>query len=145
MIDSFRGEYWFLSNFYLRQITYDGHVYASNEHAFQAAKATNERDRVYVADADTCKEAKRRGREIKCRPDWDFERVLIMLEICQEKFKQHDDLREKLIATGDQMLVEGNNWGDTYWGVCNGEGSNVLGTTLMFIRDYAKEHPEWKK
>jgi hypothetical protein len=57
-----------------------------------------------------------------------------MYALLAQKFS-HDHLREKLIGTGAAMLIEGNTWGDTYWGVCNGEGYNHLGRLLMDLRD----------
>lgn len=61
-----------------------------------------------------------------------------MYEICKAKFTQHKDLAEKLLETGDEELVEGNKWNDTYWGVCNGKGKNQLGKILMRIREELK-------
>jgi len=57
-----------------------------------------------------------------------------MYEVCLAKFKQHADLREKLLSTGSVQLIEGNDWNDREWGVCNGTGKNKLGKILMRIR-----------
>ncbi len=57
------------------------------------------------------------------------------------KFTRHFDLREKLLATGDRKLVEGNTWGDTFWGVCRGNGKNHLGKILMKIRAELQAEP----
>ena len=62
----------------------------------------------------------------------------IMYEIVLNKFSQNEELREKLIATGDEYLAEGNTWHDTYWGVCNGKGKNKLGKILMQVREELK-------
>ncbi len=135
IISNFRGSYAFLSNFYLAKVIYNGHTYRTSEHAFAAAKATNEKDRQYVANATTPGIAKRRGREIKCRPDWNVVKATIMAEIVYHKFAQNPELYAMLRATGSAALVEGNWWNDTYWGVCKGIGENMLGKILMIVRN----------
>ena len=135
MIDSFRGEYRFLSNFYW-------HNGWTVEHLFQAAKATNEKDRKYVIAADSPNEAKKRGHEIKCREDWeDNVDVQTMLVLLRMKFSI-PEMRKKLLATSDQELVEGNWWHDNKWGnctcarlkKCEAPGRNLLGRLLMHVR-----------
>ena len=133
MIDTFDGDNSFLSNFYYAPIVYDGVRYNSTEVAYQAAKSSDENDKKKFVCL-TSPEAKRLGRKIKLRDDWDYVKDKIMYEICWLKFTTHQDLKEKLLATGDEELVEGNWWGDVYWGVCNGIGKNQLGKTLMRIR-----------
>jgi ribA/ribD-fused uncharacterized protein len=125
-IASFSGEYRFLSNFWVEG---DG---LTNEHRFQAAKATTEEDRAFVMAAPSPGEAKRRGRKIKCRADWDAVRIQVMLDLLRVKF-QDPALAEKLLATGLAELVEGNTWGDQFWGV-DGVGENHLGKLLMEVR-----------
>lgn len=137
MINSFDGHYRFLSNFYLTTIKYQGVEYISTEHAYQAAKATNASDKLYVATAPTCGQAKRRGQEIPMREDWDFIKDQVMYDVCKLKFEK-TAMKELLLSTGDMSLVEGNTWGDTYWGVCKGVGLNKLGKTLMRIRSELK-------
>ena len=79
-------------------------------------------------------EAKRLGRRVRLRSDWEQVKYDVMLDVVRAKFNQHPDLAQKLLATGDEELVEGNDWGDTYWGVCNGRGKNMLGKILMRVR-----------
>ncbi|KKL87304.1 hypothetical protein LCGC14_1936040 [marine sediment metagenome] len=134
-IDSFRDAYRFLSNPYFVNVTYNGFTYKSSEYAYQAAKATNKTDHDYIVAATSLKELKRRGRAIKCRTDWNRVRTTIMVEIVYYKFDQNLDLRARLKATGDAILIEGNWWGDTYWGVCRGVGKNMLGKILMIVRN----------
>lgn len=134
-IDSFRGAYYFLSNFYPAKVTYNNYTYQTSEHAFAAAKATNKTDHDYVAEAPTPADAKRRGREIKCRPDWKKVRATIMADIVYYKFDQNSDICAKLKATGNAILIEGNWWKDTYWGVYKGEGKNMLGRIHMIVRN----------
>lgn len=139
IIDSFRGEFLFLSNFYEIPVVYEGYCYRSAEHAFQAMKATNEKDRQYVADAIDPKDAKYRGREIECRPDWNAIKIDEMGKIVYCKFSQNLTMADKLIATGDAVLIEGNWWRDDYWGMVrdpqgNWQGENYLGRILMAVR-----------
>lgn len=127
-IDSFSGEYRFLSNFY---ITPDG---KSVEHYYQAAKACNITDYLRIISADSPGNAKRLGRQIVIRSDWDNIKLVVMEQLLIKKFSDYD-LARKLLETGDTELIEGNHWGDVYWGVCNGVGHNNLGRILMKIRD----------
>lgn len=133
-IEEFDGEYRFLSNFYPAPITYEGQEFPSVEHAYQAAKTFNPMHRDMVATAKYAGIAKKLGRHIDLRPDWDQVKLTIMERLLRKKF-EHAHLREMLLATGDEELIEGNYWKDTFWGVCNGEGENHLGKLLMKIRD----------
>ena len=128
VINKFRGQYSFLSNFY---VTKDG---KSVEHYYRAAKATNIKDYIQIINSHTPADAKKLGRTIKVRDDWDQIKLIVMEQLLIKKFSDQI-LAEKLIATLDYELVEENNWGDTYWGVCNGIGYNNLGKILMKIRD----------
>ena len=137
MIKVFDGEYAFLSNFYERKVEYDGITYGSSEAAFQAQKTLDIEERLQFATL-TPMQSKRKGRKVALRPDWEGVKVLTMYEIVLAKFTQNPDLAEKLIATGDEELVEGNYWHDTFWGVCDGVGTNFLGKILMDVRENIK-------
>lgn len=131
-INSFRGEYSFLSNFEKCTIEFEGLTYPSVEHAFQAAKTLDTDKRLsFTKGSPVC--AKRMGRCLKLRPDWEEIKDSVMYACLKSKFR-NDDMRKKLIATGDAVLIEGNNHGDRYWGLVNGEGQNKLGRLLMQIR-----------
>lgn len=140
-IDAFTGDYQFLSNFHPCRVKYLGDVYKSVEHAFQAAKATNSADRDSVRKCLTAKDAKRLGRVIKLRDDWESVKLTHMEMFIQEKFK-NPELRQWLLDTGDAELVEGNSWYDTFWGKCNGVGENHLGRLLMKIRSLVRAEAE---
>jgi len=86
----------------------------------------------------TAGQSKRAGRKLSLRHDWDEVKDQVMYEVCMSKFTKHPDLKEKLLSTGDAYLEETNHWGDTYWGVCEGVGTNKLGQTLMKIRKEIK-------
>ena len=134
VIDRFTGDYDFLSNFHPSPIEVDGVLYPTVEHAFQAAKTEDPEEKRGAAEAPTPGSAKRKGRKVQLRSDWEQVKVGIMEDLVRLKFMTHPDLREQLLATGDAQLVEGNNWNDRFWGVCRGQGRNQLGIILMKIR-----------
>lgn len=137
MIKGFRGEYFFLSNFYETDIHYNGITYKSSESAFQAMKCkriSSRKSFIFLSPS----EAKSKGKRISLREDWDEVKDNIMYDICRIKFSK-PILKAKLLATGDQYLEETNDWGDDYWGVLsNGKGKNKLGKILMKIREELK-------
>ena len=135
IISSFRGEYQFLSNFYPASVTFDEVSYPTVEHAYQAAKTWRLDKRMWVRGQTTPGKAKWAGKALPLREDWEQVKLQIMEELVLCKFTKHVGLREKLSATGDAELVEGNNWGDIFWGICNGAGGNHLGKILMKIRE----------
>lgn len=138
MINSFNGEYEFLSNFYPSPIQPDGKIlYPTVEHYFQGKKAENIDDFYMVLSSKTPGDAKRMGKRIKLRSDWEDIKNNVMLLGLRAKFAI-PELREKLLATGNEELIEGNTWGDTYWGVCDGIGQNRLGKLLMQVREEIK-------
>lgn len=132
-IDQFQGKYRFLSNFWNCPVTYGGITYQNTEAAFQAQKCTDPADRVHFSGLDPSN-AKRRGRRVKLRPDWESVKDGLMADIVTAKFEQNPELAARLIATAPAELIEGNSWGDTYWGVCGGQGENRLGLILMAVR-----------
>lgn len=139
MINSFSGDYRFLSNFYPAPLTVeiDGHRMSSvsSEHVYQAAKTLDHDERVKLLLAPSAGAAKKLGRHLTLRSDWNDIRLYVMYKIVRAKFEQNPHLAAKLLATGDQELVEGNHWGDTFWGVCRGKGQNNLGKILMLVRE----------
>ena len=134
MIDSFTGQHEFLSNFYPSTIQDSGIIYRTVEHAYQAMKSLSLEERKKIADCATPGRAKRKGRKIKIRPGWNKSRVDIMLGLLEKKFRD-PVLKKQLLDTGDDELIEGNSWGDVYWGVCKGKGENMLGKLLMALRE----------
>lgn len=141
-IDRFDGtEYAFLSNFYPSPVVIRGDSAsleriecATVEHAFQACKALDPVQRRTIALAPTPAEAKRRGRRATLRPGWDGLRIEVMQALLAQKFHFGTPLGLRLMATEDAELVEGNTWGDRFWGVVDGEGENWLGRLLMMRR-----------
>lgn len=146
VIPKFEGEYGFLSNFLMEPFKWRRDIYASAEHAFQAAKGyhivdSRLPDMVGYMDkvraAPTPAKAKYAGRSINIDlKSWDNQKVSIMREIVHSKFYHIPGLAGQLVNTGAMLLVEGNDWNDEFWGRCNGKGFNTLGTILMEERGY---------
>lgn len=138
IIESFSGKYRFLSNFFPAPINADGLRYPTVEHAFQAAKTLDEDDRDRIRFAASPGEAKRLGRRVQLREDWEERKLALMEHLLRLKF-QAPALRARLVETHPALIIEGNTWGDTYWGAVrtdNGwEGENHLGELLMKIRE----------
>lgn len=132
-IDSFEGRYRFLSNFWMCELDYDGMIYPSSEHAYQAAKTTDITTRQKIASLSTAYDAKKAGKSVRIRPDWDEVKLDLMLQIVRAKFAV-PEMASKLLGTGDAALIEGNWWGDTFWGKCGGVGENHLGQILERVR-----------
>ena len=135
-IMTFRGVFQFLSNMYSASFVWDGRSYKNSEAAFQSAKSLDPAIRDEFS-AMTGVVAKREGKKVLLRRDWEAVKDGIMEEVVREKFIQNTELLKKLIDTGDMELVEGNRWHDKYWGVdmATGEGENHLGIILMKIRE----------
>lgn len=140
MIRDFRGEFGFLSNFYLSPVMVDGHMFLTVEHAFQAYKAKTQLDFDSVRSQSTPGKAKRVGRSIELRSDWEEIKDDIMLKAVRDKFTHNGALAVLLLRTNDVELVEGNTWHDNIWGDCscskcqNIVGENRLGKILMQVR-----------
>lgn len=137
MIREFEGQYRFLSNFYPCTIIYEGITYPTTEHAYQAAKTLDLERKIYISRLETAGQAKRKGKNVQLRPDWEEVKLQIMYNICKLKFSK-PQFAEELKATGTQELIEENTWNDTFWGRCNGKGQNNLGKILMRIREEIK-------
>lgn len=137
MIDSFKGEYSFLSNFYPINAANGSPLsgYQTTEHFYQAMK-TLDKDYIYdIIKAKTPGKAKRLGSQAPLREDWNDLKYDLMLSLTREKFNTSKELADKLVDTFPEEIIEGNTWGDTYWGVCKGVGQNNLGKILMIVRE----------
>ncbi len=147
MIKEFDGEFAFLSNFSHSLILHEGIVYPTVEHFFQAMKTLIPAEREAIAAAPTPGIAKRMGRKVNLRPDWETIKVDVMRTGLRLKFSDYE-LAQKLLATGDKYLIEGNVWHDNTWGSCNcakcasTPGRNLLGQLLMEVREEVRS--EWE-
>ena len=149
MINSFKGKNRFLSNFYASRIEFRFPIFPPSfhvvspvlavantvEHGYQASKSVHLDEAFAILTISTPGKAKRGGRNCVMRSDWEDVKLSVMHSLVWNKFKTHEDLRQLLLDTDGHELVEGNTWGDTFWGVCNGVGENHLGKILMDVRD----------
>lgn len=150
MVSEFSNEHRWLSNFvggltFTRKQFDNAPIAArSVEHAYQAFKTTNREDFSRVLNCATPGQAKRLGRKVEVRDDWDIIKVPVMTRLVELKFKQHPVLRARLIAL-DGDIVEGNRWHDNFWGDCycpkciEVVGQNIMGQILMNLRDILRE------
>lgn len=115
MIDRFKDDYRWLSNFWIVPITAFGLGIDSVEHGYQAAKAKDLSDRAEILTAATPGKAKRLGQQIEVRDDWDAIKIPVMRTLLRRKYANLE-MKQKLLGTGTELLIEGNDWGDTFWG-----------------------------
>lgn len=147
VIDTFREEWEFLSNFFPAPVMLEGITYLTTEHAFQAMKTREVAERYAVRGAPTPAVAKRKGKKVSLRESWETERFAVMEQVLRAKFSA-PHLRDKLLATGDRILIEGNSWRDTTWGMvldrASGQwrGRNELGKLLMKLREELRNEVE---
>lgn len=132
-IVKFREKHFFLSNFYPVIITFEGHTFFTAEHAYQAQKATTLEDFNFIRTGHGPADALHRSRKVATRSNWDDVKNEIMLNVLREKFSL-PRMRVLLKETGTREIIEGNDWGEDYWGVCDGKGENMLGRLLMTVR-----------
>lgn len=137
MINEFKGKYYFLSNFYPTPVMYEGLMYKNNESAFQSVKVKDIERRKQFCELDSST-AKKKGRNVLLRNDWEKIKDEVMYQCVKDKFNRNIELKQKLIDTGNKELIEGNTWNDIYWGVCRGRGKNKLGKILMRVREELK-------
>lgn len=133
-INHFKGVHSFLSNFAPCRVTYEDLSYPSVEHAYVAAKTNDRSLRLKISMIPTAANAKRFGRTLQIRPDWNIIRLSVMEHLLRQKFSAGTAYARLLLETGDLELIEGNHWNDHFWGVCRGYGENHLGRLLMKIR-----------
>lgn len=133
------------SNFQLAQVRCDfGICYPTVEHGFQAMKSLERNERLVIAALETPGRAKRAGRKVQLRRDWEQVSESVMRYLLRQKFRAGTLHGERLLATGDAEIVEWNVWHDTRWGRCTcercgGQGKNLLGRALMRVRDELRQ------
>jgi ribA/ribD-fused uncharacterized protein len=150
----FTGSNRYLSNFWFCNLRDGGVVYPTVEHAFMANKVDfeacgPERTAELVSrilSAPTPADARRLGRKVPLRPDWEEVKFSIMEELVFRKFQDSALSRKNLLATGDRPIMETNSWGDRVWGVTpvpgNSDGLtglNHLGQILMKVRGMLRD------
>ena len=150
-IGPFAGEYRWLSNFWPADVRFGGFVFPTVEHAYQAAKTTDPAVWRFIASLPSAGQAKRGGRGLAMRPDWDSVKLSLMVWLVRQKFQNGVGaitLRQKMRCTNGRSLVEYNYWHDNYWGICQcqrcmaiADAKNHLGHILTSVRDDLLDNP----
>ena len=144
-INHFRREFSFLSNFFPATILVGRKTWLTVEHAFQACKTLDRGEQELIRSASSPALAKRLGKTVTRRADWDERKLRIMHKLVTMKFQQHHRLWCLLINTKPRTLVEGNQWHDNFWGICSCRkcnfGHNHLGHILMRVREELSINP----
>lgn len=140
-IFGFFEDYRYLSNYHLEPVWFEGRLYPSNENAYQAAKTLDKEVRLQF-EFISPNEAKKLGQTITIRKDWEQVKRNVMLQLNLQKFLNNNELRDKLLATKDRVLIEANHWGDEFWGfnIHTNLGDNHLGQVLMMVRTMLSYH-----
>jgi N-glycosidase YbiA len=148
-INHFTGSYFFLSNFYPVPVKFNNQTWASAEHAYQSCKTDDPTWKAYIANASSPGKAKSLARKAPRLTNWDMLKLHYMQLIIRAKFNilENASICKSLLETGERELIEGNTWGDTYWGIYLGKGENHLGKLLMErrsqLRRMIEETGEW--
>lgn len=138
-IGFFPREYYFLDNFSAYQIQYEGILYPTVEHAYQAQKflqTAQPEIAELIRTAPSPHAAKKIAAEnqMACPPDWDARKLLVMENLLRAKLHQHPYVRQKLLETGTMPIVEDSPY-DYYWGIgFDRTGENHLGKIWMKLR-----------
>lgn len=143
-ITQFKDDYEFLSNFYYAPFKFKGITFNTVEHWFQAHKTRNTDWFKKIVNAKSPRDAKILGRKVPIVVNWDSIKDYVMFTGVLLKFTHNSDLKQKLIETGDSILIEGNYWHDNYWGRCFCDNcryiakANRLGYILEQVRDIVR-------
>jgi ribA/ribD-fused uncharacterized protein len=128
-----RGPTKWLSNYEETEVVFEGMIFNSTEAAFQAAKTLDLDERKKFTKMSPS-EAKKAGQTVKLRSDWESVKEDVMYQVVMDKYLRNVFLKEKLLATGEVHIEEGNHHGDRIWGTVDGVGLNLLGKITMRIR-----------
>lgn len=142
--------YGVFSNLFRRPMEFEGRIYPTAEHAYQAGKARKEEVREWILSAPSPSLVAMAAHGLytwDIVPEWSRTKFDRMRKVLKAKFTQHEDLKDLLLSTGDARLVEAgrtDNAVNRTWGEVNGKGQNMLGVMLMEVRDEirAQEAPE---
>lgn len=143
--------YGVFSNLFRRDIVFEGEVFATSEHAYQAGKARKPAVRKWLMDAPSPSLLAMAAHGLyywDVAPGWSTSKFDRMRAVLRAKFTQHEDLRALLLSTGDVRLVESatvDNEVNRLWGEVNGSGRNMLGTMLMELRAELRAKPGRKR
>jgi N-glycosidase YbiA len=126
----------YMGNFWKGRIWVYHRWWDTTEAAYQAQKTSVEAEVLAIQQAKKPMEARDLGQKVTIRDNWDVIKDMVMYECVLAKFLQHKSIRDQLIATGNEELVEDTTTSnDMYWGCgADGTGKNMLGQILMRVR-----------
>jgi len=128
----------YMSNYSRHRFFVYGRWWNCVEAPYQAMKTFDKAEQDVIWQAGGSNEARLLGQKVTLRPDWDEVKDIVMKECLVAKFLQHKDIRDQLLATGDEELIEDSPI-DYYWGCGkDGSGKNMLGKLLMEVREELK-------
>lgn len=135
-------EYWCFSNFSFHPVIIDGLRWTTNEHYYQAQKyfGVNPERMEQIRLKDTPGQAKTMGnaKRFPIRPDWEQVKEDVMRKVCLVKATTHEDVKQMLLSTGNEEIIE-NSPTDYVWGCgANGAGKNMLGKIWVEVREIIK-------
>jgi ribA/ribD-fused uncharacterized protein len=133
----YEGEYYMFSNFAAFAVSYNGRIWMTSEHAYQAAKFDDENVINSIHTALSAHDSKKVAHTYKnqIRANWDETKVAVMEDIVRAKIAQHPYIREKLLSTGSREILEDSHK-DSFWGRgADFKGRNELGKVWMKIRE----------
>lgn len=142
-ITDFSNQYSFLNNDHICLVHYDGLLYASVTHAFQAARTLSESTREQISKIHDIETMYELVENIEDPPEWNKNRVRIMEILIRDKFRRNHILRQRLSETGTAQLqnsYQESSPSNLFWGTINDRGDNTIGKILMKVRsDIQKE------
>lgn len=141
-IPYYEASHFVFSNFSAHQVVYLDVTYPTAEHAFHAQKFVDADVRERIQQCGSPLEAWQLGTTLKDeqRPDWNEVKVSVLTDIVRQKAAQHSEVRDALIASGGEEILEVNPH-DSFWGSgADGTGQNTTGKILMSIRDELRQN-----
>ncbi|MEK6819027.1 MAG: NADAR family protein, partial [Nanoarchaeota archaeon] len=109
----YEREFYPLSNFSSFAVEWEGELWMTSEHVYQASKFTDPLVIGQIKEAKSAHDAFKiaRANEDKVRPEWLDIRISVMEKIVRTKFEQHPYVQRKLRETGNKEIIE-DSWRD---------------------------------
>ena len=131
----------YMSNYWKARFFIYSRWWYTIEHAYQAQKCALPAEYDAIHQTKKANDARLLGQKVQMREHWDdIHKDRVMEECLRAKFLQHKDIRDQLMATGEEELIEDTTTSnDMHWGCgTDGTGKNMLGKLLMKIRNELK-------
>ena len=131
------GELGYLATYSNHGFYKDGIFYKTSEHYYQSKKFDDPDVVNRIINAKTPKEASIIGRDRnnKKRENWKEIKKDVMFEAVLYKFLNNEEIKDKLLKTGNEEIIE-ETTKESYWGCGpNHDGENNYGKILCKVRD----------